>query len=600
MVSLFRKSHIPVLFMCLLVLLTQRALGEDISISAETDRASLSVNDMLTLSVTVKGNAQGIPKPAMPALTDFEIMSQYNTENISIINMQSSHSVTYQYILRPRKIGTLRIDAVILKYGGMEYRTSPLHIKVTKASAAAPTSPPQSGPNFPLFPPSRFRTPHFPPMMPEEEENVFATAKLNKESAYVNEQLILTVDFYYPQGLYLKRQLVPPTNTGYLVEELSPTRKFTTAIKDGRYEVEEIKFAVCPIHSGTFDINRVTIAYDSQDIFGARGTVETEPLQFHAADIPDHAPPNFINSVGKFQMEAIISPPTASTDEPLTLTLKIEGAGNFSTMSLPELPQIPCFKKFDTSSSQEVTKTYPEVRGEKTFKTILIPQKEGTLTIPSFSYSYFDPDQKKFRELVSSALTVNITKNMASATPSPEAPHPEAPREDIRYIKSDFTPAAGADSPLYRNIYFLSIQALPLLVIAAFVLQTKRRETLAHDPEKLRKSLAYRNFKKNIAHAHQSVKDKRWNDLYNWLQKSILEYMNAKYTMPGKGLTLSELKEFLQERQFPPDRIGELEEIMRACDMARFSGTGASEAECRKNLKRGIDLVNLMEKRNLK
>ena len=64
-------------FIVLLLFLSITAIGyaNDISISADVDKQEVGLDDQVTLTITVSGNASNIPQPDMPELKGFTAYS---------------------------------------------------------------------------------------------------------------------------------------------------------------------------------------------------------------------------------------------------------------------------------------------------------------------------------------------------------------------------------------------------------------------------------------------------------------------------------------------------------------------------------------------
>ncbi len=92
------------------------------------------------------------------------------------------------------------------------------------------------------------------------------------------------------------------------------------------------------------------------------------------------------------------------------------------------------------------------------------------------------------------------------------------------------------------------------------------------------------------------MKGKNFASFYATAQKAVTDYLNDKYAIPGTGLSISQLKTYMEEKQFSDDRIHDFERIMTTCERARFAPSGLQESECLETLKSLQALVSIMEK----
>jgi hypothetical protein len=590
--------------------------AQEIDFSASVDRTSLSLQEQLILSVTVRGDMAGVPEPSLPSIPGFTVLSRSQSQSIEIVNFQTSASLIFQYILQPQKTGSFTIRPVTLNYNGREYSTDPIKIQVTRESAGPINPPPQTFtmPTMPPVhrPPGRPSRPgsHRPPMIPsfsfpfdEPMGKIMAFATTDKKSAVVNELVVLTIAFCYPAEVSVEHRVIPPANRGFLIEEVAPVSRTSTTIKGTQYAIDEHKYVLIPINSGTLTIESASVNYQVRDIFaGGSDTIKTDPIDIKISSLPKAgAPRDYTNGVGSFDISAKVEPLETPMDEPVTLTYTVSGEGNISTLELQKISDIPHFKKFDTTENHVYSTKGSGITGEKTFKTVLIPQKMGELTIPSLVFPYYDPQKKDYRQASTAPLTLKVTapthKGGASPAPSAGSTGPDSRTSDIRYIKSAMSARPGTSKPLYRNALFLSLQALPLLVIGALLIQGKRKEHMERNPLGIRKSRAYAAFRKTLDSARRELKGKNFASFYSTAQKAVTDYLKDKFAIPGTGLSISQLNSLLEEKQFPGDRIKELEAIMTTCERARFAPSGLQESECIETLKSLQTLVSILEKK---
>jgi|GEM_PF-616974 len=602
-----------VIFFVLFILIAVRSTAwpQDIELSAEVDRSSVSLNEQLLLYVTVRGDINNVPEPVLPDLSDFSILSRSQSQNIEIINFQTTASISYQYILQPRKSGALVIAPVTLDYDGRTYKTAPITVVVSKSGGGfaipAPTPSHPHIPSLPSFPSIQAPT-NFPGSFPNvsfpfnDSPNISAFATVDKKTAYVNEQIILTVHFYYPAAASVERRFLPPVNKGFLTEEITPSQKRTVTHQGRRYAVEDIMFAMYPIQSGTsLTIGEVTINYQVRDFFHTQDTIKTEPLSIDVLKLPEGAPSGFSQAVGTFQLEASLDKTETPMDEPVTLTVKVTGEGNISTLEFP-LQNIEGFKKFDTTETHSLAWDGSKVVGEKIFKTVLVPQKTGTISLPELPFIYFDTSGKEYRTLTTKSLSLAVSpssqKGVTAGKPSQGAAEPLASQKsDIHYIKTELSDRIGEESPLYRNTWFLGIQIIPLLVLIGMTVNIKRQELLRRDPLGARKSKAYSTFRKNLDMARHELSRKKISEFYGALQKSLIDYVRDHYQMEGSGLTIQQIREALEDRKLPADLLDSLEAVLKASEQARFLPGTMDAKDCQEHLRKSSELVTRMEKK---
>ena len=128
--------------------------------------------------------------------------------------------------------------------------------------------------------------------------------------------------------------------------------------------------------------------------------------------------------------------------------------------------------------------------------------------------------------------------------------------------------------PLYRNVLFLSLQALPFLVIGALLIEGKRKKRRERNPLGIKKTRAYGAFRRTLDSARKKLKGKNFAAFYSPAQKAVTDYLNDRFAVPGTALSISQLKTLMEEKQFPSNRIS-IRRIMTTCERARFAPWGS-------------------------
>ncbi|MFN3550235.1 MAG: BatD family protein, partial [Endomicrobiia bacterium] len=237
-------------------------LFADINISASVDKNIVSLDEQITLQVVVSGDVANIPQPQVPNLSDFQIYSSGRSQSISIINGQISSSVSFNYILSPRKIGEFEIPPIKVEYKGKIYQTEPIKIKVEKSQISHQ---PQSQKQIPLQ----------ENVYKGKKRDIFVETFVDKKTAYVNEQITLTFRFYTKINLLSQPEYSPPDTTGFITEDLPPQRNYYTIIDAEKYYVSEIKTALFAVSSGKFVVGAAMLKctiedFDIDDFFSDR------------------------------------------------------------------------------------------------------------------------------------------------------------------------------------------------------------------------------------------------------------------------------------------------------------------------------------------
>ncbi len=396
--------------------------ADDISITADVDRYQISLDEQVTLTITVSGNISNIPQPTIPSLDGFTAYSSGRSQNISIINSQVSSAVIFTYILVPNNEGEYTLGPFSITYKGNDYTADPINIKV---------SPRSKQPSVPSYTYQERKESQSTADKGEVKE-LFIETYVDKLRAYVNEQVTLTFAFYQSVKLFENPVYNPPSTTGFWTEDMPPQKKYYEIIGDKKYLVTEIKTALFATSPGEFIIGSARLEASVEDLerFFSRSPFDTfnrdpfsmfrrgkpiilttDPINVEILPLPEEEKPlDFKGDVGRFDITANVDKDTTEENQPITLKIVVKGEGNIKTISSPNMPQMDDIKFYDSGSAENISKSDYVVQGEKSFEKVIIPKRPGQLVIGPIEYSYFDPREKRYVEKKINAIEIDVTE----------------------------------------------------------------------------------------------------------------------------------------------------------------------------------------------
>jgi len=581
-----------VIFLLSGIFLCCAANAQDISISASVDNARISLDQQTTLRITISGNIAQIPHPQIPQLPDFNVYSSGQSQSISIVNGKISSSVTFNFVLVPRKVGKFTIPAFSLQFGGKVYTTSPIEIEVVQGQVQ-PSPPAPSQPS------------------PQTGAQLFVTGSVDKKTAYVNEQITYSFKFYRRVNLLSNPHYKPPDFTGFWVEDLPPQRTYYENLDGQRYFVVEVKTALFPTAPGEYTIGSASLVCNVEDFspssifdddffrsFFSRGktqTLTTQPIHIKVLPLPAQGKPqNFAGTVGKYTISAVLDKNTVEANQPVTLKVTISGRGNIKTISQPGIEELKGFRKYETITSTNISKENYIVQGSKTFTTMLVPQAPGQFIIPAIQTTYFDPEARAYRTILTSPITLNVKPGTG---PAPEMSSLFTPKgvkflgKDIRYLKtsSRFTRISG---PLYEKPWFITFQILPLIILLITWFYSLHYRRLATDISYARLHRAYRN-------AERTLKGIRSNDpsiCACTISEALTNYIADKLGLAAAGLTSQIIETELSKAGIDAETLKEVLGIIERCNFVRYAPASTSVEEIRSVYEKAKAVIMKLEK----
>ena len=563
-----RRLILAAILTAMVAFLAPPGFAQDgVTMRAEVDRSSITLDDQIVLVVTIEGRLRSVEEPERPTFEDFDLYPRGRSQSMQIVNGEYSASNAFTYILVPKREGKFTIGPFTARLGGNVLRTEPITIDVGGGPGVRGVPAPASG-----EPAER------------EDRNVFVVARVDKQNAFVNEQILFT--FYLYRAVQLSNlNYVAPDFQGFWVEKLKDSEKQTYKVLNGRrYLVTELSTALFPTTSGTLTIAPATLqVVELTNPFGFslfdRGVervLRTKAIDVQVSALPAAGrPPIFDGAVGEgLQLAAICDRTTVEEGEPITMTITVEGSGNVKTFSKPRLPDLPAFKTYDAESKTEAT-AIDRVYGKRTYEVVLVPRDEGEYSIGRIRMAYFDTREGRYRLLESNPLQVTALR---SSNPSrvAESDAPAMQQEiqvtgrDLAHIHADLRVADDL-RPLYTHGLFGVLAPLPLLAVAAIAVRQRRRDLLASDVALARSTRARKLARRHLAAAQKHLAAHAGEAFYAEVSRALLHYVGDKLNVSAVGATHGELRARVHAAGVSETLCERLVTMLERCDAARFA-----------------------------
>jgi len=289
--------------------------------------------------------------------------------------------------------------------------------------------------------------------------------------------------------------------------------------------------------------------------------------------------------VGQFKISSSIDKRAVKQNEPVALTVIIEGEGNIETLTHPAIPVLDDVKVYDSDAKSEFYRVKDLIAGKKTFEIILIPKSAGTLKIPALPFSYFNPQAEQYVTLSTPEYVIQVEKSaeapvipVSAAAGLPATPQKDVELlgRDIRYIHERLNlPSHQTKSPMF----FLGAMAIGLSGIFAFLLW-RTREVEAWDVRRsvMRQRYAKRTAYKSLHQLKRLMKKKtseEHHQFFDEAERLMNQYLADQLNLSPHGLTLPVIEEQLIHRQVPGDMIKSIENFYETCGFIRYAKSEA-------------------------
>lgn len=553
-------------------------------LTATVDRTSITTDDLLTLTVTVSGQENNMPRPEQPVLDGFNVVSSGTSSQMNIINGNMSVLQSTIYHLQPTEIGTLSIGSFSLTLNGQTYQTDPIQIEVTQGTgqpSSGNSGRSSGGLNF-SFPPSLFNSPFssglspFGGRSPFDTNNSFVEAEIDNDSPYIGEQVTYTFRYYESIGAFGQPTYAPPDFTGFWHDFQPDQKQYTAQAGTDVYRVTELQTFLFPTNAGDITIDPTTLTVQGS-LFGDDTKLSTDAITVNVNALPPNAPDDFTGAVGKYSISANLVNTTVNAGDPITINVKIQGVGNINTLPDPTWDVPQGWRTFDATSTVNTKVENGKLAGSKDFEYLVIPNSGGTFEIPPFSLSYFDPQTEEYQTISTDSLTVTVNGDVVptQAVESIEQPAvdiPEVKTTSLSPIRESVDALQSAGKPLTSNPLFWMAWIIPALMVTGSIGYERRQRYLMENSDLIRRSRAYK-------HAQHAIKQARQKsaDLYAAAGDILAQYIEAKLGRSLNGLTHDQLGDILADHGISSDNIQQALNTLYTVDVVRygaFQGTG--------------------------
>lgn len=598
------------------------------TITQQVNPPELNVGEQTIITLVIQSGSIGGLR--LPPVDGLQVVGTSSSMNFVFKNGALTRNLTLQFAAVPSRAGDFTIPAFDIKTQDNEV----LHVKemtihvfgatppITNAApqvqspipgsdptASATTATPFN-PNGPVvMPNSNFSAASPAPApanagtqdqnntLPREPDGtpakVFLIITPQTTESYVGEAIPLEIDFFIRMEVNADQNSLPTIKGSDFLMNNFTTRGHAKVfmLENMQYECETWLTAISAPKSGDFPLamSRDTywiksVSNNGFDPFGrifgrranlAHESITSNQLMVHVHPLPTEGqPPHFTGAIGQFQVTGDARPSAVAVGEPLTLHFNITGTGNFDYVRAPFVPEDSAWKAY-VASSKIGYRNESHTNAIKLFEQSIIPNKNGVLPLPQATFSYFDPDAKKYVTIDVPLPAITVTgAPQAAAAPSAKpletttATAPPNPNEftpnrlELGSLQTSLTPA-------YRHAWFWIAQgvfvALPIAGLA--FLYFRKRNAPVDDRGAAVRRLSQQQEEDAMTEA---VRRNDASAFFLSARHAIQLQLGSQWNIKPEALTLGEI------RARDPQLAENLEELFKQTDEVIYSGKAAS------------------------
>lgn len=482
------------------------------------------------------------------------------------VNGKSYNRQSWTYELEAGPPGTYTIGSAMVQTANKTLRTQPLVVRVGKAKPGKPKKP-----------------------APGSDERVLLSAELDRETAWVGQQVLYQVKLYTQVGISEYDILELPQPEGFFTRE---RRRFDTrvqyqTVRGKKYAVRILyEMSLFPQQTGTLPIGpahvRLGVEPSGGGLRALLGAVpmlmQTQPVVLTVNPLPEPAPAKFSGGVGAYSWTVSADKTSLTTDDALTLTVTIEGNGDPRRFSNPRFDLPDGLEGFEPKAlEQEEYETGEQFVHAGKLEYVVLPKKPGAYTLLP-ELVVFDLDSNGYRTLYAGQpiqLAVTPGPNYGkSPAPLDSVEVPVAPRPALDVLWQQ-----AAQWLWSVALWGVSVAILTALVVWFFRRKKKRD---ASEPVAI---MGTERAKPNLRHLRGRLQEVQrliqQNDpklFYHELLKAVQNYVAVRLDTEPTTLTEQLMREKLAERGVPQPTVDMLARVWEACEKSVFAGQPSSDA----------------------
>lgn len=427
MVTLAKPSIIYLMLLCLCVF-TPNLYASDFS--AKVDRDNINMGEQFTLTLRYADNMD-FDDPDLSALKEhFQILNRQRRSQSSISIGATTQAQTYtlwQILLAPKKSGHLSIPAIHFK----GQHTNPIAITVN-----APAT-----------------------HLQHKQKDNFFIRSIDKQNAYVQEQIIYREKFYHKQPFgqaEISEFKIPNAH----VVPLGGAKQYRSTLNGESYNVVEHSFAIFAEQAGELVIPTRTIT--GYNAYGNYFSASTENQTLSIQAIPKTYP-NAPWLVAKhIQLQEDYTPSTNEwqVGQAVTRSIRIVAAGaHASQLTALPMQEVATLKYYPDELKSDNQITPNGIQGKLIQSMALVATQTGNIELPEIRLPFFNSQtqQIQYATLPARSIRIKDTQNAQQSTTTTAKPQTNTATKGADKQNTTAPNTAPKAPPLWQWLSFILV-----------------------------------------------------------------------------------------------------------------------------------------------
>ncbi|MCB0665233.1 MAG: protein BatD [Saprospiraceae bacterium] len=537
------------LWIYLLISIPVTVWGQQVRFTTSIDAKQVIVGSTFSIEFKVENSDANNFSP--PNFGPFKVISgPSQSYQSTYINGIGTRSVGFSYTLQATRAGKFTISGASVKIKGKEMKSNSVNIEVLREQDVVQSE----------------RTPQ-----------IFIRAEIDSNQVYIGQQLMIRYKIYTQVNIENYNILTESNYAGCFAQALDTYKEpVVKEVINGReYSTKVLrKVAVFPQQGGKIEIDpmvvqvgipsRSSVRRGLLSSFGLeRKNINSNGLSLIVQSAYDDAPEDFTGAVGNFTAGFSVRPNQATTDDAISVIIRIQGNGDVKTIRNPELNLPREFEIFEPKTKEEkMINATDSVRGEKIIEYLIIGHQPGTYQIKP-SFTYFDPQKGIYQTIVDS-FPVSIQQGTGVlSTTADNTLRQET--EGIQPIEQS-TKLHRVRKPLYLRPWYLTGYVVPILAFLFLSWRTKNQK------EKVEEFDPHAVAKDRLQTAREHMLQGASRAFYEEIALSLKQFIAFKLNLQASELSRQRITESLLANKVETALEMEVRQLIEKCDLALYAG----------------------------
>ncbi|NAS31118.1 protein BatD [Flavobacteriaceae bacterium R38] len=586
-----KNFFLTILFFIPLIVFSQ---DDEVTFEAKVSKEKLGINERLRVEFVMNKDGDNFTPPDFDG---FRVNGPSQSINTFNYNGKRGFSKKFTYILMPTKRGKITIKQATVEIDGKTFKTLPVKVEITAA----------------VDKPNAAKTAE-----DIADDKIHLVAEVSKAKPYLNEAISVVYKLYVSPDISVSNyeQLDNPKYNNFWTQDI-PVKRFVpqnSVFKGKSYRYVVLKRVVLyPQKSGKLNIEplsldiTVDVPTNRRNFFGERiftkthKTVSAGSRTINVKELPPGKPEGFTGAVGSFDFNVIPNKTDLKATESFQTKVEVTGNGNLKLFDLPKLNLPSSLEVYEPEFNESVTTNLSGSKGKVLDNYTIVPQFRGKYPIPSISFSYFDPKEKKYKTIKSQEILINVYEGPTNSEVTTVNSDNDTGLSkqavvttgtQFRFLKLNANLQNIQKESLFKSNRYYLFLLLPLLIIPVAIVAGKKKKAMEGDIEGNRIRKANKLAKKYLSEAKKAIGKKE--AFYESLERALHNYLKAKLHIETSEFSKEKITDLLSSRHVSEETVSSFISLLESCELARY--TPATEVTIQHDFNKAAEVISQIDK----